>query len=63
MGKINLEEIPSGKGKVKKEGPLPIYLNFKPEDEVYEKLEKVRRRYGTAKVKGLLVVLIKNADF
>ena len=65
MGKINLDEIPTlGKGKVKQEGPRPIYLNFKPEDgAVYERLEKVRRKSGTAKVKGLLVYLVDNADF
>lgn len=63
MEKVDLDKIPSGKGKVDTGEPKPIYLNFKPEDEVYQRLEKVRKKYGTKKVKNLLIVLIKNAEF
>ena len=62
MPRINLEEI-AGEGKQKKEGPLPIYLNFKSEDEAYERLDKVRKKYGVGKVKALLSILVKSADF
>ena len=67
MPRINLEEIEGGK-KAKKEGPTPIYLNFAlgrspEEDEIYKRLDKVRARYGTAKIKALVSTLVKSADF